>query len=114
VQPPLLTTALNGSQYQGLGAGLGLTPTPSSMTSLSSPFTHSQSPCVPTPLNGRSVSSSSMAARNVYNVPYNPQDWGPPGRSQAQGQYVPSSMHQVMPQRNDSGLSIPIFSVFNM
>ncbi|CAG8306055.1 unnamed protein product [Penicillium salamii] len=104
VQPPLLTTALSGSQYQGLGAGLGLTPTPLSSTSLSSPFTHGQSPCVPTPTNGRSVSSSSMASRNAYNVPYNPQDWGPPGRSQAQGYAPPAPMHRT--QRNDPDASL--------
>ncbi|KAJ6089761.1 hypothetical protein N7467_004977 [Penicillium canescens] len=102
VQPPLLTTALSGPQYQGLGAGLGLTPTPLSSTSLSSPFTHGQSPCVPSSINGRSVSSSSMASRNAYNVPYNPQDWGPPGRPSAQGYLQPGSMHRVTPQRNNN------------
>ncbi|KAJ5781440.1 uncharacterized protein N7518_009923 [Penicillium psychrosexuale] len=106
VQPPLLTTALSGPQYQGLG----LTPTPSSSTSLSSPFTHSLSPAVPSPVNGRSVSLSSMASRNAYNVPYNPQDWGPPGRPQSQAPYLqPGAMHRVTPQRNnpDVPLSSP-------
>ncbi|KAJ5567338.1 hypothetical protein N7535_006644 [Penicillium sp. DV-2018c] len=100
VQPPLLTTGLAAPQYQGLG----LTPTPLSSTSLSSPFTHGQSPCVPSPMNGRSVSSSSMASRNAYNVPYNPQDWGPPGRPQAQTQqspYVQPGAMRRAPQRND-------------
>ncbi|KAJ5169500.1 uncharacterized protein N7500_002283 [Penicillium coprophilum] len=107
VQPPLLTTALSGPQYQGLGAGLGLTPTPLSSTSLSSPFTHGLSPAVPSPINGRSVSSSSMASRNAYNVPYNPQDWGPPGRPQAQAPYLPpGTMHRVTPQRNNPDVSL--------
>ncbi|OQD64978.1 hypothetical protein PENPOL_c006G08234 [Penicillium polonicum] len=107
VQPPLLTTALSGPQYQGLGAGLGLTPTPLSSTSLSSPFTHGLSPAVPSPINGRSVSSSSMASRNAYNVPYNPQDWGPPGRPQARAPYLqPGSMHRVTPQRNNPDVSL--------
>lgn len=85
VQPPLLTTALSGSQFHHAS-------TPLSSTSLSSPFIHGQSPCVPSPANARSASSSSMASRhaNAYNVPYNPQDWGP----QAGGGNAPGQYHQ--------------------
>ena len=70
VQPPLLTTALSGAHFQH-----GTTPL--SSTSLSSPFIHGQSPAVASPAN-RSASSSSRHA-NAYNVPYNPQHWGPVG-----------------------------------
>lgn len=78
VQPPLLTTALSGLQFHH-----GTTPL--SSTSLSSPFIHTQSPCVPSPANARSTSSSRQTAN--YGVPYNPQDWGPPGPAAAQAQY---------------------------
>ncbi|PLB55049.1 hypothetical protein P170DRAFT_374521 [Aspergillus steynii IBT 23096] len=77
VQPPPLTTALSGQQFQGLGValGAGYASTPLSTTSLSSPFTQSQSPAVTTP-GGFPATSSAMASRQ-YTVPYNPQDWGP-------------------------------------
>ncbi|KAJ5659473.1 hypothetical protein N7507_005924 [Penicillium longicatenatum] len=78
VQPPLLTTALSGLQFHH-----GTTPL--SSTSLSSPFIHTQSPCVPSSANARSTSSSRQAAN--YSVPYNPQDWGPPIAAAAQAQY---------------------------
>lgn len=106
MQPPLLTTALSSSQYQGPGGGLGLTPTPGSSTSssLSSPFVRGSSPCVSSPATGRPAPSSSMASRNAYNIPYNPQDWGPPGRSQAQGYAQAGSTHRA-PQRNNAGWS---------
>ncbi|KAL2823929.1 hypothetical protein BDW59DRAFT_91191 [Aspergillus cavernicola] len=76
VQPPPLNTAFNNQQqFHGLGVGLGAgyASTPLSTTSLSSPFTHS--PAVNSSA-GTSLGSSPMASRQ-YNVPYNPQDWGP-------------------------------------
>ncbi|PYI06463.1 hypothetical protein BO78DRAFT_397191 [Aspergillus sclerotiicarbonarius CBS 121057] len=78
VQPPPLTTTLSGHQFQGLGLalGAGYTGTPLSSTSLSSPFTQG-SPAVASP-GGAAIGSSPMASRQ-YNVPYNPQDWGPVG-----------------------------------
>ncbi|KAJ5322411.1 hypothetical protein N7452_010700 [Penicillium brevicompactum] len=96
VQPPVLTTALNGPQYQGLG----LAQTPLSTTTLSSPFVHGQSPYIPPPAVERPAPPPSMASRNAYNVPYNPQDWGPPGRSQAQSYAPPNTMRRT-PQRTD-------------
>ncbi|KAJ5606105.1 hypothetical protein N7510_008886, partial [Penicillium lagena] len=101
VQPPLLTTALSGSQFQGHGALL----TPLSSTSLSSPFTltQGQSPCVSSPGNTRSASSSSMSSRQAaaYNVPYNPRDWGPAGGASAQGAYPPmNNMVRIVPQQH--------------
>ena len=111
MQPPPLTTALSGHQFQGLGVALGpgYTPTPLSSTSLSSPFTQSQSPCVSTPSSG-AVGPSPMVSRN-YNVPYNPRDWGPvAGASASTGQSSYSSsnsMRRVVhrpPPQNDPGL----------
>ncbi|KAJ5183685.1 hypothetical protein N7492_001301 [Penicillium capsulatum] len=87
VQPPLLTTALSGSSFHHAS-------TPLSSTSLSSPFIHGQSPCVPSPANARSASSSSMASRHTtaYNIPYNPQDWDPQaGGGNAHVQYSQSN-----------------------
>ncbi|KAI9375290.1 hypothetical protein BJX61DRAFT_539951 [Aspergillus egyptiacus] len=74
MQPPPLNTSLNTQQFHGLGVGLGggYASTPLSTTSLSSPFT--QSPAVNS--SGAALGSSPMASRQ-YNVPYNPQDWGP-------------------------------------
>lgn len=95
VQPPLLTTALGGSQFHHAS-------TPLSSTSLSSPFTQGHSPYVPSPVNPRSAPSSSMASRQVaaYNVPYNPQDWGPMGGPSAQAQYSQSgNVHRASPQQ---------------
>lgn len=90
VQPPLLTTALGGLQFHH-----GTTPL--SSTSLSSPFIHTQSPCVPSPANARSTSSSRQTTN--YGVPYNPQDWGPLGPAAAQAQYPhQSSQIRVAPQ----------------
>lgn len=103
VQPPPLTTALNGHQFQGLGVGLGqgYAPTPISSTSLSSPFIQ-QSPCVASP-GGAAMGPSSMASR-PYNVPYNPRDWGPmssssSGGSTAQSPYPQSSTSNNMQRR---------------
>lgn len=50
-----------------------------------------------------------MAARHsgVYNVPYNPQDWGPVGGASAQVPYPQSNnMLRIVPQqqRTHSGL----------
>lgn len=101
VQPPLLTTALGSSQFHPAS-------TPLSSTSLSSPFTQGHSPYVASPVNPRSAPSSSIASRQVaaYNVPYNPQDWGPMGGPSAQTQYAqPGSVHRVLPQqRHHTGL----------
>lgn len=99
VQPPPLTTALGGHQFQGLGVALGpgyaSTPTPLSSTSLSSPFTQGQSPCVSTP-SSAAVAPSPMAPR-PYNVPYNPRDWGPVGNASA------STGQSPYPQSSNSG-----------
>lgn len=79
VQPPAITTSLSGLQHQGLGLVLS---TPLSTTSLSSPFSQSQS-YVSSP-GGAVRGSSPMALRLTspsYTVPYNPQEWGPAGRS---------------------------------
>lgn len=95
VQPPLLTTALSGSQFHHAS-------TPLSSTSLSSPFTQGHSPYVASPVNARSAPSSSMVSRQsaAYNVPYNPQDWGPMGGNSAQAQYSQSSnVHRISPQQ---------------
>ncbi|CEO60215.1 hypothetical protein PMG11_04853 [Penicillium brasilianum] len=104
VQPLLLTTALNSSQFHHAL-------TPLSSTSLSSPFTHGQSPAVSTPSNGRSASSSSSMASRQYSVPYNPQDWGPVGGNHSQSAYSQqASVHHVAPQQRlhaDSSLSPP-------
>ncbi|KAJ5086583.1 hypothetical protein NUU61_007890 [Penicillium alfredii] len=110
IQPPLLTTAFNGPQFQVLTAGPASTPL--SSTSLSSPFTHGQSPCVPSSANARSAPSPAMASRHpsAYNVPYNPQDWGPMGGASARGSYQPSNMHRAVPQQSthtDMSLSPP-------
>lgn len=95
LQPPLLTTALSGLQFpQGT--------TPLSSTSLSSPFIHGQSPCVPSPATGRAAPPSRQPAN--YNVPYNPQDWGPVGGTAAQAQYAHSgSQHRVVSQQRTHG-----------
>ncbi|KAJ5920732.1 hypothetical protein N7454_009265 [Penicillium verhagenii] len=91
LQPPLLTTALSSLQYHH-----GTTPL--SSTSLSSPFIHTQSPCVPSPANARSASSSRQPAN--YGVPYNPQDWGPVGGGAAQNPYPPpGSQLRAAPQQ---------------
>lgn len=76
-QPPPLTTAFSGQHLQGLGVQYGgnYASTPLSTTSLSSPFVQGQSPAVNTP-GGVALGTSPMASRQ-YNVPYNPQDWGP-------------------------------------
>ncbi|PYI34443.1 hypothetical protein BP00DRAFT_443776 [Aspergillus indologenus CBS 114.80] len=107
VQPPPLTTALNNSQFQGLGLGLGAaySPAPPSTTSLSSPFTHGQSPVVASP-GGFAPGSSPMSSRQ-YNVPYNPQDWGPVGHTSVNpGQQTYSqanNMLRIVPQPRSSG-----------
>ncbi|THC90836.1 hypothetical protein EYZ11_009705 [Aspergillus tanneri] len=108
VQPPPLTTALSGQQFQGLGVALGASyaSTPLSTTSLSSPFTQSQSPAVTTP--GGIPVASSMASRQ-YNVPYNPQDWGPvsgahmlPGHT-SYPQSNNNNMLRIIPQQRLAG-----------
>lgn len=107
VQPPPLTTALNNSQFQGLGLGLGAaySPAPLSTTSLSSPFTHGQSPVVASP-GGLALGSSPMSSRQ-YNVPYNPQDWGPVGHSSVnpgqQSYPQANNMLRIVPQPRSSG-----------
>ncbi|KAJ9374547.1 hypothetical protein DTO282F9_8421 [Paecilomyces variotii] len=82
VQPPALTTSFNGPLNPGLGVALnvGYTPTPLSTTSLSSPFSQSQSTYLPSP-GGATRGSSPMAPRNLssYTAPYNPREWGPVG-----------------------------------
>ncbi|KAJ5899079.1 hypothetical protein N7495_003823 [Penicillium taxi] len=108
IQPPLLTTALGISQFHP-GS------TPLSSTSLSSPFTHGQSPCVSSPANGWSASSSStssMSSRQTmaYNVPYNPQHWGPMGSAPAQSPHSQTNtVVRVLPQRThtEDSLSPP-------
>ncbi|KAJ5089556.1 hypothetical protein N7532_008240 [Penicillium argentinense] len=95
IQPPLLTTALGGSQFHHVN-------TPLSTTSLSSPFTQSHSPYVASPANGRSASSSSsMASRQPagYSVPYNPQDWGPMGAPGQAPYHQSSNTPRVAPQQ---------------
>lgn len=115
VQPPPLTTALSDHQFQGLGVALGsgYASTPLSTTSLSSPFTQSQSPCVSSP-SSAAVAPSPMAPRH-YNVPYNPRDWGPVSSSSSansgQSAYPqPSSSNSLRrsvrrPPQNDPGLN---------
>ncbi|KAF9887987.1 hypothetical protein FE257_009376 [Aspergillus nanangensis] len=95
--PPLMTTALSGQQLQGLGValGAGYASTPLSTTSLSSPFTQSQSPAVTSP-GSVLVGSSPMASRQ-YNVPYNPQHWGPVAGGSVQG-------HSSYPQNNSNNV----------
>ncbi|KAB8074095.1 hypothetical protein BDV29DRAFT_174170 [Aspergillus leporis] len=103
LQPPPLTTALNGHQYHGLGVALGpsYSSTPLSTTSLSSPFTQSQSPATHTP-GGTVAGPSSMASRQ-YNVPYNPQDWGPV-RGSGQSTYPQTNnMLRIVPQSRQAG-----------
>lgn len=94
IQPPLLTTSLSGIQFQH---GHGTTPL--SSTSLSSPFIHGQSPPGTSPAIGRSPLRTRQPTN--YNVPYNPQDWGPPaGGAAAQAQYAHSgSQRRVIPQQ---------------
>ncbi|KAL1965054.1 hypothetical protein VTN77DRAFT_6114 [Rasamsonia byssochlamydoides] len=79
VQPPALTTSL---QPYGFGVGVGSAYTSTPTTSLSSPFSQSQSPYLPSP-GGAARGSSPMALRlsssSSYNAPYNPQEWGPVG-----------------------------------
>ncbi|PYH45297.1 uncharacterized protein BP01DRAFT_356782 [Aspergillus saccharolyticus JOP 1030-1] len=101
VQPPPLTTAFSSSQFQGLGLGLGAgySPTPLSTTSLSSPFTHGQSPVVASP-GGVAIGSSPMSSRQ-YNVPYNPQDWGPVGHTAI------NTGQQTYPQTNNMLRIVP-------
>ncbi|KAB8239345.1 uncharacterized protein BDW43DRAFT_1717 [Aspergillus alliaceus] len=103
LQPPPLTTALSGPQFHGLGVALGASysSTPLSTTSLSSPFTQSQSPAATTP-GGIGVGSSSMASRQ-YNVPYNPQDWGPVGGSGQSAYVQPNNMLRIIPQARQAG-----------
>jgi len=119
VQPPPLTTALSGHQFQGLGVALGpgYASTPLSTTSLSSPFTQSQSPCVSSP-SSAAVAPSPMASRH-YNVPYNPRDWGPVNSSSSansgQSAYPHSSSSNSLrrsvhrPPQNDPGLEYSLF-----
>ncbi|GKZ25731.1 hypothetical protein AbraIFM66951_004486 [Aspergillus brasiliensis] len=107
VQLPPLTTSLGGHQFQGLGLALGsgYTSTPLSSTSLSSPFTQGQSPAVGSP-GGAAIGSSPMASRQ-YNVPYNPQDWGPVGSgSMNAGQTTytpPNNMLRIVSQPRSTG-----------
>ncbi|GLA18292.1 hypothetical protein AnigIFM62618_005447 [Aspergillus niger] len=107
VQPPPLTTSLGGHQFQGLGLALGsgYSSTPLSSTSLSSPFTQGQSPAVGSP-GGAAIGSSPMASRQ-YNVPYNPQDWGPVGSGSmnaGQATYTPpNSMLRIVSQPRSTG-----------
>ncbi|KAJ5730053.1 uncharacterized protein N7483_004561 [Penicillium malachiteum] len=102
LQPPLLTTALSGIHFQS-----GTTPL--SSTSLSSPFIHGQSPAVASPAIGRSPPSSRQPSN--YNVPYNPQDWGPLGGAPAQAQYAHAGNQQRVVSQNrgqsDEPLSPP-------
>ena len=74
VQPPnLLTTSLGNARSAGLGIG-GITQTPVSSTSLSSPFSmNTQS------AGGAVRGASPMALRSQasFSVNYNPQQWGP-------------------------------------
>lgn len=94
-QPPPLTTALGGHQFQGLGVvpSAGYATTPLSTTSLSSPFTH-QSPRAPSP--GSAVGSPMASSRQAsYNVRYNPRDWGPV-----------SGVQSTYPQANNTLLRI--------
>ncbi|PYH93005.1 hypothetical protein BO71DRAFT_484964 [Aspergillus ellipticus CBS 707.79] len=108
VQPPPLTTALSGPQFQGLGLalGAGYSSTPLSTTSLSSPFTQGHSPAVASP-GGAAIGSSPMASRQYSSMPYNPQDWGPVGnRSINAGQSTypqPNNMLRIIPQPRSTG-----------
>ena len=103
LQPPPLTTTLNGPQFHGLGVALGgnYSSTPLSTTSLSSPFTQGQSPATNTP-GGVGVGSSSMTSRQ-YNVPYNPQDWGPVGGSGQSTYPQTTSMTRIISQSRQAG-----------
>lgn len=83
IQPPALTTSLSGPHHHGFGGvGVGSAYTPTPTTSLSSPFSQSQSPYLPSP-GGAARGSSPMAPRmpssSPYTAPYNPQEWGPIG-----------------------------------
>ncbi|KAE8355826.1 hypothetical protein BDV28DRAFT_20480 [Aspergillus coremiiformis] len=102
LQPPPLTTAFSGPQFHGLGVALGTghSLTPLSTTSLSSPFTQSQSPAATTP-GGIGIGSTSMASRQ-YNVPYNPQDWGPVGSGQSTYPQT-NNMLRIIPQSRQAG-----------
>lgn len=79
IQPPnLLTTSLGNARNAGLGIG-GITQTPASATTLSSPFAgHPQSPYVQSS-GGASRGASPMALRSnsSFSGTYNPQQWGP-------------------------------------
>lgn len=101
IQPPPLTTAFSSQQVQGLGVALGpgYASTPLSTTSLSSPFTQGQSPAVNSP-GGAALGASPMASRQ-YNVPYNPQDWGP-----VHGAPIHQAGQPSYPQSNNSMLRI--------
>lgn len=104
VQPPPLTTALSGHQFQGLGVavGAGYASTPLSTTSLSSPFTQGLSPRVPSP--GSAVGSSPMASRQPsYNVPYNPRDWGPVNGGQPAYPHINNNLLRVVPHQPQPG-----------
>jgi hypothetical protein len=99
VQPPALTTSLNGSQHHGFGgvgvAG-GYTSTPT--TSLSSPF--SQSGYLPSP-GAAGRGSSPMAMRgSSYSAPYNPQEWGPVGDGRS------PQLGQVSYEQSNNGISL--------
>ena len=91
-QPPsLLTTSLNNNaQHLGLGHGLHAQ-TPLSTTSLSSPFSGSQSHYTASP-GGASRGNSPMAVRSAtgFSGTYNPQQWGRPGYENTQS--VPTAV----------------------
>jgi hypothetical protein len=82
VQPPnLLTTSLGQARNNGLGIG-GLSQTPISSTTLSTPFsTYPQSAysAVPPSPGGAMRGTSPMAFRSQsgFSAAYNPQQWGP-------------------------------------
>lgn len=94
-QPPALTTALSGLQYQG---GLvSAVPTPSS--TLSSPFSQAKStpytPYAPSP-GGASRGTSPMASRysGGYATAYDPREWGPVAGSPQIGTGPLLQLHQ--------------------
>lgn len=112
LRPPPLTTTLSGPQFHGLGVALGgnYSSTPLSTTSLSSPFTQGQSPATNIS-GGVGTGSSSMASRQ-YNVPYNPQDWGPVGVSGQSTYPQTNSMTRIISQSRQAGSHAGLLSPF--
>jgi hypothetical protein len=90
VRPPTLVTSLNIPRHQGPGPGLSTsyTSTPISTTALSSPFSRSQ-PHLPSPGGAIRGSSPMAQGRSNYNVPYNPQEWGPMASSSPRAGPIP-------------------------